>query len=215
MSFANPRALAAVLLLLAVAPSHAAGGLDDGTLDPAWFGGAREFREIDEIDYLWVREGFDLAGKKVRFAEWEAPEWRGEKAAERDTKDKRMANDLTRNLPEIFSEAFRNGLSQKVTVVTSGGDIVVSGRIVDCSGGSAAAKFWVGMGAGSGSTTFDLKFVDAGSGELLAALHHRVVSGSNLSTTDSKLVKWVDEFAEELSKKGLSQLYAAGKRVKE
>jgi hypothetical protein len=215
MSSANPMRLALVFLLLSAAPALASPVMDEGTLDPAWFGGEREFREADEIDYLWVRPGFDLGGKKVRFAEWEAPEWRGEKAAERDTKDKRMANDLTRNLPEIFTEAFQNGLAGSVTVVTAGGDVKIFGRIVDCSGGSAAAKFWVGMGAGSGNTTFDLKFVDAKTGELLAALHHRVVSGSNLSTTDSKLVKWIDEFAERLSKKGLAQIYASGKKVRD
>jgi hypothetical protein len=215
MPSAHPARILLISLLISAAPALALPTLDEGTLDPAWFGGEREFREAEEIDYLWVRPGFDLGGKKIHFAEWEAPEWRGAEAAERDTKDKRMANDLTRNLPEIFTEAFRNGLAESVTVVGAGGDVKIYGRIVDCSGGSAAAKFWVGMGAGSGSTTFDLKFVDASSGELLAALHHRVVSGSNLSTTDSKLVKWVDEFAEQLARKGISQLYSSGKRVKE
>ncbi|MCB1009953.1 MAG: hypothetical protein KDB94_13795, partial [Acidobacteria bacterium] len=81
--------------------------------------------------------------------------------------------------------------------------------------GSAAAKFWVGMGAGSGNTTFDLKFVDAKSGEVVVAIHHRVVSGTNLSTTSSKLVDWVDEFAENVGKKGIETLYKKGKRVKD
>ncbi len=201
--------------LLPLAPASGR-SLDEGKLESTWFDGEiSEFREVDEIDYLWVRPGFTLAGKKVHFADWEAPQFLGEKAGERDTKDKRLANDLTGNMPEIWSEAFRNGLAGSVTVVPSGGDVRVVGRIVDCSGGSTAAKFWVGMGAGSGNTTFDLKFVDAKSGELLAALHHRVVSGSNLSTTDSKFVKWVDEFAEALSKRNLDKLYASGKRAKE
>ena len=118
-------------------------------------------------------------------------------------------------MPEIFAEAFRNGLAGTVTVVKSGGDVKVVGRIVDCTEGSAAAKFWVGMGAGSGNTTFDMKFIDVKSGELVAAIHHRVVSGSNLSTTDSKFIKWVDEFAERLSKKGLEALYNSGKKAKD
>ena len=71
------------------------------------------------------------------------------------------------------------------------------------------------MGAGSGNTTFDMKFIDVKSGELVAAIHHRVVSGSNLSTTDSKFIKWVDEFADRLAKKSLGQLYDAGKRAKD
>jgi len=205
---------ALLLALAALAPARAAGPLDEGLLDPAWFGGELEFREAEEIDYLWVKPGFTLEGRTLRFAPWQEPEFRGEKAAERDTKDKRLANDLTRNLPEIFGEAFANGLGSRVPLAESGEQVTAVGRVVDCSTGSAAAKFWVGMGAGSGSTTFDLKFVDAASGELLAALHHRVVSGSSLSTTDSKLIDWVDEFAEAIGKEGLERLYARGKRAK-
>lgn len=215
MSIPKICCLALVLAALPLAPASAGGTLDEGKLDPAWYGGAGEFRKADEIDYLWVSPGFSLDGKEIQFADWEEPQFKGEKAGERDSKDKRLANDLTGNMPEIFGEAFRNALSGTVTVVKSGGNLKVVGRIVDCSGGSAAAKFWVGMGAGSGNTTFDLKFIDTKSGKLVAALHHRVVSGSNLSTTDSKFVKWVDEFAEKLSKKGLDQLYNAGKKAKD
>lgn len=215
MSLPKLCCLALALAVFPLAPANAGRLLDEGTLDPSWFGGEREFRHADEIDYLWVKPGFSLDGRRILFADWEAPQFLGEKAEDRDSKDKRLANDLTRNMPEIFGEAFRNALGAKVTVVKSGGDLKVVGRIVDCSGGSAAAKFWVGMGAGSGNTTFDMKLLDSKSGELVAALHHRVVSGSNLSTTDSKFVKWVDEFAERLAKKGLEPLYNAGKKAKD
>lgn len=214
-SIAKVRCLALALAVVSVAPATAGRILDEGKLDTAWYGNDREFREADEIDYLWVQPGFSLAGKEVHFAEWMEPELLGEKAGERDAKDKRLAGNLTGDMPEIFAEAFRNGLAGTVTVVKSGGDVKVVGRIVDCTEGSAAAKFWVGMGAGSGSTTFDMKFIDVKSGELVAAIHHRVVSGSNLSTTDSKFVKWVDEFADRLSKKGLESLYSSGKKAKE
>ena len=206
------RSLLVLSLCLAfhLAP-RAAAALDEGRFDPAWVGGGPEFREADEIDYLWVAPGFDFAGQKVEFAAWEEAVWMGEDAGKRDAKDKRLAGDLTRNLPEIFAEAFKNGLGGKVTVVESGGTLRAVGRIVDCSTGSAAAKFWVGMGAGSGGTTFDLKFVDKKSGKTVVAIHHRVVSGSNLTTTDSKLVDWVDEFAEEIGKKGIEGIYQKGK----
>ena len=207
--------LAVALALVPLAPASAGRMLDEGKLDTSWYGDDREFRKADEIDYLWVQPGFSLAGKKVHFAEWMEPQLLGEKAGERDAKDKRLAANLTGDMPEIFAEAFRNGLAGTVTVVKSGGDVKVVGRIVDCTEGSAAAKFWVGMGAGSGNTTFDMKFIDVKSGELVAAIHHRVVSGSNLSTTDSKFIKWVDEFADRLAKKSLGQLYDAGKRAKD
>lgn len=215
MSIPKVCVLAVALATLSLSPASAGRLLDEGKLDTAWFGDDREFRKADEIDYLWVKPGFSLSGKKVQFAKWSEPQFMGEKAGERDAKDKRLAGNLTGDMPEIFAEAFRNGLAGTVTVVESGGNVKVVGRIVDCTEGSAAAKFWVGMGAGSGSTTFDMKFLDAKSGELVAAIHHRVVSGSSLSTTDSKFVKWVDEFAERLAKKGLEALYNSGKRAKD
>jgi hypothetical protein len=208
----SPLALS-LCLALAAAPLFAK-TYDDGRFDPSWVGGGPEFREAEEVDYLWVRPGFSFEGKQVQFAPWEESVWLGEDADERDAKDKRLANDLSRGLPEIFAEAFKNALGGKVTVVDSGADLRAVGRIVDCSTGSAAAKFWVGMGAGSGSTTFDLKFVDSKSGEVMVALHHRVVSGTTLSTTDSKLVDWVDEFAESIGKKGIEALYQKGDRVR-
>jgi len=210
------RAIAVALTALLVPAALLAGAaLDEGKFDTAWFGsGEREFRQAEEIDYLWVKPGFSLAGKKVHFAPWQEPVFLGEEAGKRDAKDKRMANDITRNMPSWWEEAFRNALGGKVEVVPSGEAVRVVGQVVDCSEGSTAAKFWVGMGAGSGNTTFNLKFVDAGSGELLAGIHHRVVSGTNLSTTDSKLIKWIDEFSEELGKKELADTYGKAKRVK-
>ncbi len=202
------------LALALVTPPLAAQLLDEGRFDPSWVGGGGEFREADELDYLWVKPGFSFDGQKITFAAWEEPVWMGEDSGKRDAKDKRLANDLTRNLPEIFAEAFKNALAAKVNVVDSGATLRAVGRVVDCSTGSAAAKFWVGMGAGSGVTTFDLKFVDAKSGETMVAIHHRVVSGSNLSTTDSKLTDWVDEFAENIGKQGIEGLYKKGDRVK-
>lgn len=212
MNRAHP--LAALLALACTLAPAGAAALDEGKLDPAWFGSGMEFREADEFDYLWVKPGFSFDGKRVEFSAWQEPAFRGEKAGERDTKDKRLANDLTGRLPGIFADAFRNAFGGRVEVVDSSGAIQAVGRIVDCSTGSAAAKFWVGMGAGSGSTTLDLKFVDRTSGEVVVAIHHRVLSGTTLSTTDSKLIDWVDEASEEIAKKGIETLYRKGKAVK-
>jgi hypothetical protein len=212
----KPLPLALVLIFFVATPgAHAAErALDDGRLEPGWFGAGIELREADEIDYLWVKTGFTFEGQKVWFAPWEETVWLGENAADRDSKDKRLAKDLERDLPELFAEAFRNAFGARLTVGEADARVRAVGRIVDCSTGSAAAKFWVGMGAGAGSTTFDLKFVDAKSGELLVAIHHRVVSGTSLSTTDSKLVKWIDEFAGAAAKKGIETLYRRGDRVR-
>ena len=91
----------------------------------------------------------------------------------------------------------------------------MTGRGVDCSTGSKAAKVLVGFGAGAGSVAIDVTMKDASTGELLAAFHHRVVSGTNLSTTESKFGNWLADAAESTEKAGgLQSAYADGKRRK-
>jgi len=213
------RALALTLVFAAAlpvaSPAAAAGALDEGRLDPGWFSdGALEFREADEIDYLWVRPGFSLDGHKLRFVPFAETEFLGEDAATRDEKDHRLATQMDATMHEVFASELGKSFGGRMTVVEEGEDVRVEGRIVDCSTGSNAAKFWVGFGAGSGGVTFDLKFVDAATGELMMAIHHRSVSGTSWSNTDSKFQGWVEDMAQKAAKTGFDELYAKGKRVK-
>ena len=73
------------------------------------------------------------------------------------------------------------------------------GRLVDSNAGSMNAKFFVWMGAGSSTATWDMKLVDAISGELVLAVHHRAVSGSALTEVQDKIEKWCRRFAQHLS----------------
>ena len=215
-AFAPTAVLALLLAPLAAGPVAAADRpLDEGRLDPSWFGDGLEFRETDEIDYLWVRPGFSLDGRSIRFVPWPEPELIGADAGKRDTKDKRLARQMASTMHEVFAEAFENAFGDRVKIVEGGEQLRAEGRVVDCSTGATAAKMLVGFGAGAGNTTLDWKLVDAASGELLVAIHHRAVSGTSWSTTDSKLVDWVDETIEEAAKKGFEKLYAKGDRVKE
>lgn len=72
------------------------------------------------------------------------------------------------------------------------------------------AMVLVGFGAGSGYTTIDLEFTDRANGELLATMHHPVVSGTSWSTTEGKFTKWISKPAREINKKGPIELYAKG-----
>ena len=201
--------------VLAKKKSKASGALDDGKIDASWFGGEHEWRETDEIDYLWVSEGFELDGKSFHFVDWEEHTFLGEDADKRDENDHRMARQLTGEMPDSFSRAFGREFGDRASTSTESGDIEVVGRIVDCSTGSTVAKALVGFGAGSGNTTMDVKFVDKASGRVVAAFHHRVVSGSTWSTTDSKLFNWMGDAAEEIADKGFQRLYEKGDRVKD
>lgn len=189
----------------------ATGPLDEGRLVPSWFGGeGLAFRETEEIDYLWVKPGFSFEGQTLHFKEWPEPEMLGENAGERDANDLRLARQMNADMARSFAEIFGKEMGGKVQTSLESGDITVDGRIVDCSTGNVAAKAFVGFGAGSGNTTIDLKFRDAKSGELLVALHHRVTSGTNWSTTDSKFFKWIGKAAREMAGDGLQKIYAKG-----
>lgn len=207
---------AVLAIAMTFAPQLAAADatLDEGRLDPAWFGAGLEFREADEIDYLWVAPGFSLEGRKLHFSPWPEPELLGPQAAKRDAKDHRLAKQLNVTMPELFADAFAAAFGDRIAVVEAGADLRVEGRIVDCSTGATAAKVLVGFGAGAGSTTVDLKVVDAETGELRVAIHHRAVSGTSFSTTDSKFARWAEEMAENAAERGFERLYAKGDRIK-
>lgn len=216
--------LAVALTVLAFATPNAfakksggappSGKLDEGRLDPAWYGGPRAFVETEEVDYFWVAEGFSAEGHTFHFQDWEDPKMLGEDAEDRDANDMRLARELNSEMPRLFVESLGPELGGPLATSLDQGDIVATGRIVDCSTGSVAAKAFVGWGAGAGNVTIDMKFVDAKSGEMVAALHHRVVSGTNWSTSDSKFVRWVGKLAQELKKNGFAGLYRGGDRVR-
>ena len=111
------------LLVFSAAAAAADKPLDEGKLDPAWFAGAGEFREADEIDYLWIKEGFSLDGRKLRFVAWPEPQFLGPQAAERDTKDMRLAQEINGGLPGVFATAFRNAFGPRLSVVEEGEDV--------------------------------------------------------------------------------------------
>ena len=187
---------------------------DEGRLEVSYFSAAAEFRETDDIDYLWTTPGFSFEGKKLTFASWPEPKFLGKDADERDLSDQRLADNMSSDMPEMLEDAFTHAFKDRISV-GEGGEIRVEGRIVDCSTGNVGAKVFVGFGAGSGSTTLDIRFVDAKSGQVLAGMHHRSVSGTTWSTTDSKLVEWMDDMVYGLAKIGIEKLYAKGDRADE
>jgi hypothetical protein len=206
--------LGCIAILALAAPLFAA-TLDDGKLQVSWFSDDAVFREADEIDYLWVSEGFGLDGKSLQFKPWPAAEFLGPKASERDEKDHRLAKMMSSTMHEVFASAFAKAYGDRIKTSFDSGDILVEGRIVDSSTGSTAAKMLVGFGAGAGNTTIDVRFVDATSSKVLAGFHHRVVSGTTWSTTEGKFFHWVEDTAESFAKKGFQKLYAKGKKVKD
>lgn len=188
-----PMAVGFAVLLTVAALAGDFKRLDEGTLDPAWFGGPLAFRETENVDYLWVKEGFTVKGKTVFAAPWEDHVFLGDK---RDAKDAAVAVQLTDTMPALIRGALSNSLEGVAKTSKEGGDLEIVGRFVDVNAGNNAAKIWVGMGAGSGYATWDLKIVDKATGEMVVAIHHRSVSGTMMSDVPGKIVKWLADFGD-------------------
>lgn len=186
-------------------------GFDEGSFDPAWFGSGQEFRSAKSVDYLWAASGLAFEGKTLHFETWPKPNFIGENSAKRDPKDRQLAAEIAAELPELLSIELGNALGAGVKTSLTEGDILVTGRIVDCEKGSKATRFLTPGMAGKGKIRLDLKVTDKASGQLLLALHHKIVSATALSSTWSEVVKWVGQFAAEVQEKGFARMYQEGK----
>lgn len=202
-------AITLALFLALAASANAGSDLDEGLLSPEWFPGAGELRETASFDYLWVKDGFTFAGRTVHVKEWEDPVWLHK---ERDVKDHTKGEELTELMPVRLRGALKASLEGKASVSKEEGDLVLEGRFVDVNAGSKAAKWIVGFGAGSAAATWDLKLVDAATGELVVAIHHRVISGTHMSEVDDKIRSWLEDFG--TSAADDFKEYAAGKKRK-
>jgi hypothetical protein len=169
-------------------------GLDEGLLDPVWFGAGAplEFRTTGQVDYLWVKSGFELRGRRVRFATWEAPRL----PATRDAHDAKDAAKFTEKFPPLLRERLSTELVPPVLPVETDAEaeVVLVGRVPDCNGG--AAFVWPNL-------VIDFKVLDARTGELLAAVHNRKVGKFQANIHAGVLLT--------LSAKGFQAAYASGK----
>jgi len=178
-------------VLAAAAMAGGAGKLDKGLLDPSWFGQDLEFRNSDQLDYFWVKPGFSLQGKTVQVEDWPDPVFLGPKE-DVDSKDSARAFQLSGSMAGWLRGSLSNALRDYAEVSKNEGDYVLLGRFVDVNAGNRMAKFMVGLGAGAATATWDMKLVDKKTGELVAAIHHRAVSGTYMSDIDDKILKWMD-----------------------
>lgn len=214
--------LGALVALVSI-PAHAGkkdkvytGTLDDGRLEVSWFSpDGLNFREMDEADYFWVKPGFSAEGRTLHIHPWPEPRFIGEDADERDREDEDLAENMAERMDDIIADIWGDELEGYATVSLDSGDIDVQGRIVDASTGSVVASAIVGWGAGSGSATVDLKFLDAATGELLVAIHHRETMDASWweEVDESDFGDWLEDLAKDIRKKGLDKLYEKGDAV--
>jgi hypothetical protein len=170
--------------------------LDDGQLLESWFGVPVTFTHKDDIDFIWMKPGLNLAGRQIWIHSWEKPLILKDG---RDEKDLKQASELTYMFPLLLRNTLGPAFGSRVSLSGSRGDLTLIGRLVDSNAGSMNAKFFVWMGAGSSTATWDIKLIDSTSNELVLAVHHRAVSGSAFTEVQDKIEKWCRRFAQHLS----------------
>jgi len=166
--------------------------LDDGLLDPKWFGEGVAFTEAKGIDYVWIKPGLNLTGKTIHIKVWEDPIVPKRGLFGRHEKTAKIH---TKNFPPKLQKALAQVLEGRAKISESEGDAVLIGRFVAAK---AQSGYSFGIGGGgleisSESATWDLKITDAKTGEPLLALHHRVF-GINIPI-ELRLSQWANHFA--------------------
>ena len=162
------RALPLALLLPAALAAQSPALLDDGRLDPAWFGPEVKLAPALSLDYAWIRPGFSLKGKRLQMAPWTYGTLLDPKT---DARDQISSGYFTARMPNVLGQYFRSLWGEGVDVGAEPGDYKLVGRVVDTSIQSMGGRFWMGLLAAQ-SFTWDLKILD-GEGRVVAAAHHR------------------------------------------
>lgn len=165
--------------------------LDDGLLDPAWFGTNVPFTQTEAVDYFWSRPGLNLRGHTLFLQPWEAP---APLQSDRNAGDQARSVEMTNRFPGILWGALSGLLYGKVKVSHTEGDLALVGRFVDVGAGSKRVQWLQLFGSGE-SATWDLKIVDLHTGELLLAAHHRTYTRGVKDTLPDRLQAWSGSFA--------------------
>ena len=174
--------LSALLLTSALGLADAR-RLDDGLLDPEWFGVTEGWRTGSGLDYFWMKPGFTLNNRTIELAPWSDPLFFN---GRRDAQDGRTAYRLTDSMPQRLERALSPALAGWAQVSRRKGDVRLTGRLVDLNAG---APSWAEPNYAN--ATWDLKLVDAATGETLAAFHHRGVSGLDTLNLREKVDRWL------------------------
>ncbi|HJU83234.1 MAG TPA: hypothetical protein VJ600_03410 [Holophagaceae bacterium] len=180
-------------------PKPVKGTLAEGHLDPSWFGGSQPlaFHGPKGIDYLWVKPGFELKGKRLQIARWE-PLPLPEGCTDRDED---RAHEMRVAMPAMIKEVFARDLAGLVSCSDTDGELRAVGRFVSVQERPAFIP---------STQEFDFKIVDARSGELLVAVHHN----STRTNIVDAMREWVERMAA-ITRSGLGAAYDSGPRMTE
>ena len=175
------RPSAVLLMLASTILAGQPAGLDEGRLDPSWFGSGAVFRPSKELGFQWLKPGFDFSARKIRLKAWEPAAWL---LGKRAMKDQSFLSRLEGNLPKNLEQKLQRGFKGAVAVSPAPGDAVLVGRVVDAVG---EADDYMAMGPVV--LSFDIKLVDGETGELLGAFHD-TLTGPNADAITLLFGRW-------------------------
>lgn len=175
------RPLAFLLLGASVALIGQAVPLDEGRLDPAWFGPGVAFQPSKALGFQWLKPGLDLRQRSLRVQAWDPAAWL---LGKRANKDQVFLARVEQRLESNLATGIKKGLKGTMPISPTAGNVLLRGRVVDAVGESEDY-----MAVGGVSLSFDLKLVDADSGELLGAFHD-TLTGSNAEAIPLQFGRW-------------------------
>ena len=177
------RSVALCLLAPAMLAAQTA-TLDEGRLDPTWFGAGATFQPSKALGFQWLKPGLDLHQRSLQLKGWEPAAWLLGRRARKDQvflqrAEAHLATDLERGL--------RRGLKGNLPLSLTAGDVLIIARAVDAVGEGDDY-----MATGQLNLSFDLKLVDADTGTLLAAFHD-TLRGPSPEAVAGQYGRWCEE----------------------
>ena len=118
--------LLASALLAAQSP-----GLDEGRLDPSWFGPGVVFQPSKALGFQWLKPELDLRNRSLHLKAWEPAAWLLGRRAQKDQWFLERAESTL--LPEM-ERALRRELKGSLPLSLTDGDLLLSARAVDAVG---------------------------------------------------------------------------------
>lgn len=181
------------LLLLPVLPALLAAQpatLDQGRLDPSWFGPAAALQPSKPLGFQWLKPGQVLQRRSIRVKAWEPPVWL---AGPRRDQDQLLFGTLEEILVPRLAKALGRELKGLVPVSLAAGDVLLVGRVVDAVGASGD-----GSSSGVQSLSFDLKLLDGDTGDLIGGFH-ATLEGLNADALVILYGRWCEQLGKLLA----------------
>jgi hypothetical protein len=158
--------------------------LDEGRLEPAWFGAGASLQPSKALGFQWLKPGLELRRRTLQLKAWEPAAWL---LGRRTRKDQDFLQRAEAYLAPDLERGLRRGLKGSLPLSPTAGEVHIIARVVDAVGPGDDY-----MATGQLSLSFDLKLVEADTGALLAAFHD-TLRGPSPETIAGQYGRWCED----------------------